>query len=75
MANKQVKIDVDTSVGGVDFFPGQSMDAKDVECAVWLDAVEGKRELIVKPEQAFVVTKILDAIYRSAESGKQVVFD
>lgn len=75
MANKQVKIDVNTSAGGVDFFPGKKMDAKDVECAVWLDAVEGKRELVVKPEQAFVVTKILDAIYKSAETGRQVVFD
>ena len=75
MANKQVTIDVNTSAGGVDFFPGKKMDAKDVECAVWLDAVEGKRELVVKPEQAFVVTKILDAIYQSARTGRQVIFD
>ena len=75
MANKQVKIDVNTAAGGVDFFPGKKMDAKDVECAVWLDAVEGKRELVVKPEQAFVVTQILEAIYESAKTGKPVYLD
>ena len=46
-----------------------------MECKVWLDAIEGKGELTVKPEQALVVTKILDAIYRSAREGKPVVFD
>jgi hypothetical protein len=29
----------------------------------------------VKPEQAFVVTQILDAIYESARTGKAVYFD
>ena len=74
MGGKQVKIDVDTSAGGVDFFEGDSTEPKDLECKTWLDAIEGKGELVVKPEQAFVVTKILDAIYKSAESGKQIVF-
>lgn len=41
---------------------------------ITLDAVEGIGELVVKPEQAFVVTEILDAVYRSAESGEQIVF-
>nr|WP_296961105.1 Gfo/Idh/MocA family oxidoreductase [uncultured Mediterraneibacter sp.] len=74
MGGKQVKIDVDTSAGGVDFFDGDSTEPKDLECKTWLDAIEGKGELVVKPEQAFIVTKILDAIYKSAESGKQIVF-
>ena len=38
------------------------------------DALEGKGELCVKPEQAFVVTKILDAIYKSAATGELVKF-
>ena len=75
MGNKQVKIDVNTAAGGVDLFPGKKVQPYDVECKVWLDAIEGKGELVVKPEQAFVVTKILDAVYESAQSGKQVVFD
>ena len=32
-------------------------------------------ELCVKPEQAFVVTQILEAIYESAKTGKPVYLD
>lgn len=42
------------------------------ECKAWLDALEGKAELVVKPEQAYVVTQILDAVYESAKTGKLV---
>lgn len=75
MGGKQVKTEVDTAAGGVDYFPGQQVKNADVECKVWLDAIEGKGELVVKPEQAFVVTKILDAVYESARTGKQIIFD
>lgn len=75
MANKQVKIEANTAAGGVDYFPGKEVKNADVECKVWLDAIEGKGELVVKPEQAFVVTKILDAVYKSAKTGKQIVFE
>jgi predicted dehydrogenase len=44
----------------------------DVECRVWLDALEGKGDIVVKPEQAFAVTQILEAVYKSAETGKVV---
>lgn len=74
MGGKMVKTEVDTAIGGVDYFPGQQVKNADVECKVWLDAIEGKGELVVKPEQAFVVTKILDAIYESARTGKQIHF-
>lgn len=74
MGGKQVLIEANTAAGGVDLFPGKAVKSYDVECKVWLDAIEGKGELVVKPEQAFVVTKILDAVYESARSGKQVVF-
>ena len=46
----------------------------DLEAANVLDALEEKAELIVKPEQAFVVTKILEAIYISAKQGSAVEF-
>ena len=35
----------------------------------------GTAELIVKPEQAYVVTRILDAIYKSQEIGGAVYFE
>lgn len=38
----------------------------------WLDAIAGKDELEVQPEQALTVQKILDAIYRSAATGREV---
>jgi predicted dehydrogenase len=73
MSGRPVKIDVDTSLGDIELSPGRNENQRDVECRVWLDAVEGKRELIVKPEQAYVVTQILDAIYKSAKTGHQVI--
>jgi len=36
------------------------------ELDVWLKAVRGQDELVVKPEQAYMVTRILEAIYESA---------
>ena len=75
MGGKQVKIEANTAAGGVDLFPGKTVQAFDVECKVWLDAIEGKGTLVVQPEQAFTVTKILDAVYKSAQSGKQIVFE
>ena len=45
-----------------------------MEAKIWLDAIEGKGELCVKPEQAFTVTRILDAIYKSSATGELVKF-
>jgi predicted dehydrogenase len=38
----------------------------------WIDAILGKAELECRPGQALAVQKILDAIYRSAASGREV---
>ena len=35
---------------------------------------DDSKPLITKPEQALVVTKILEAIYKSAETGETVYF-
>ena len=64
----------DLSVGGVQFYQGASMEPKDIECRNWYDAVLHGAELRVKPEQALVVTQILEGIYESARNGKQVNF-
>ena len=37
--------------------------------------LELEGEITVKPEQAIVVTQILEAIYTSAKTGKPVYFD
>lgn len=61
--------------GGVDFYDGKSESPADIEARQWIDAVINDKEPVVKPEQAIVVTKILEAIYESAKTGKEVVFD
>ena len=66
----------DMSAGGVAFFDGEKVEAADVEARMWINHVlDDNAPLITKPEQAIVVTKILEAIYTSAESGKPVFFD
>ena len=65
----------DLSVGGVQFYEGASGgEPKDIECRNWYNAILHGAELRVKPEQAMVVTQILEAIYESARIGKQVNF-
>ena len=65
---------VNCNAGGVAFYDGESVSANDVEARQWIDAVINDTEPLVKPEQAFVVTQILEAIYESAKTGKQIDF-
>ncbi|MCL2264759.1 MAG: Gfo/Idh/MocA family oxidoreductase [Treponema sp.] len=64
----------DLEVGGVQFYEGTRVEPKDIECRNWYDAVLYGKELRVKPEQAMVVTQILEGIYESAKAGKQINF-
>jgi predicted dehydrogenase len=61
--------------GGVAFYEGASTKAEDIEAQVFAAAVRGEGKLYVLPEQALVVTKILEGIYLSAASGKPHYFD
>ena len=72
---KQIVEDVSLTEGGVAFFDGASASPADVEARMWIDAVKNDTDVVVKPEQAIVVTKILEAIYKSAAEGKPVMFD
>ena len=65
----------DLAAGSVDFFEGDSIEAPDLEARTFIRAVQGKGELVVKSEQAIVVTRILEGIYASARSGKPYYFD
>lgn len=67
---KNVAIDLK----GVDFYEGEKLEPQDIEARQWIEAIINDREPLVKPQEAFVVTKILDAIYESARTGKQVNF-
>jgi len=60
--------------GGVAFNDAQSATPSDLEAYHWIDAVINDKEPVVKPEEAFVVTQILEAIYKSAETGETIEF-
>ena len=46
-----------------------------LEHQIFVEAILGKRDLFVTADQAYVVTKILDAIYQSSKTNKPVYFD
>ena len=50
-------------------YPGAQREAD-----TWLSTLEGKSGLVVKPYQAYTVTRILEAIYESAKTGEAVYF-
>ncbi len=64
------------TAGSVAFFDGDlGGNAEDVEARMWIDHVkDNSKPLVVKPEQALVVTQILEAIYESGKTGKPVFF-
>jgi predicted dehydrogenase len=45
-----------------------------IDCRQWLTAIQKGTEPLVKPEQALVVTRILDNIYVAANGNKEVRF-
>ena len=65
----------DLSAGGVDFYEGVSNSPDAIEAAQWIHAIIDDGEPLVKPEQAIVVTRILEAIYESAKTGKEIIFN
>ena len=61
--------------GNVAYFEGATGEPGYEEAKQWLNAILNGTEPLVKPEQAYVVTQILEAIYRSAELGKEVYLE
>ncbi|MDL2233913.1 Gfo/Idh/MocA family oxidoreductase [Ruminococcaceae bacterium OttesenSCG-928-L11] len=66
------KLDLETR--GVAFFTGQSQEPSVLEARAFYDAIKNDTEVNTKPEQAIVVTQILEAIYESAKTGKPIQF-
>ncbi|WMJ86093.1 Gfo/Idh/MocA family protein [Anaerocolumna sp. MB42-C2] len=73
--NRLIEVKPDMASGGVAFYEGVSSNPAEVEARRWIDAVKNDTEVVVKPEQACVVSEILEAIYKSAKSGQPVYFD
>ncbi len=63
-----------SATGNIAYFEGGASAPETLEADQWLDAVAGDKDPLVKPEQAFVVTKILDAIYKAAADGTEKKF-
>jgi len=61
--------------GGAAFYEAASSKPEDIEARQWIDAVINDTDPLCKPEEALVVTEVLEAIYKSAETGKPVYFD
>lgn len=73
---KLYETQVTTEPKGVAFYePSGEDDSAYVEAKCWIDSVVNDTALWVKPEQALVVTEILEAIYESAKTGKPVYFE
>lgn len=61
-----------TKKGDIAYFSGGTGEPGYEEAKQWLNAVINGTEPLVKPEQAFVVTQILEAIYKSSETGTEI---
>lgn len=73
--DKQYVSKPDLKQGGAAFYEGKTVDAPTIEQLTFANAIKGTGELTVLPEQAATVTRILDAIYESAKTGKPVYFE
>ncbi|MCK8059241.1 MULTISPECIES: Gfo/Idh/MocA family protein [unclassified Fusibacter] len=59
---------------GVDFYEGGEDKPEVLEAKAFYRAVIEDEPLVVEAEQALVVTEILEAIYESARTGKEIEF-
>jgi predicted dehydrogenase len=72
---KQYVLTPDLAAGGVAFYGAAEVTDSDLEAQTFAAAIRGKAKLYVLPEQAAVVTRILEGIYTSAKTGKPYYFD
>ncbi|MBR6675977.1 MAG: Gfo/Idh/MocA family oxidoreductase [Clostridia bacterium] len=74
--NRMFVKNIDLDVGGVDFYSGNAGGAPhEREAYQWIHCIIDDTDPLVLPEQAYVVTQILEGIYESAKTGKAVYFN
>jgi predicted dehydrogenase len=73
MYGKLVETKLQNAAGVAYNSPNEVTDA-DREIGQWINAILEDKDPVVTPEQAYKVTRILDAIYESAETGKTIEF-
>lgn len=72
---RQTITEVDTKAGGVAFYDGAQASPALTEARNWIKCIVDDTDPVVLPEQALVVSEILEAIYTSSKTGKAVYFD
>ena len=72
--DRQVNSQIDLGAGGVAFYSGSSNSPAVTEARNWIASIVDDTAPVVLPEQAYVVSQILEAIYTSSKTGKAVYF-
>lgn len=72
---RQEITNVDCSAGGVAFYSGTSSDPAVTEAHKWIHSIVDDTAPAVLPEEAVVVSDILEAIYTSSKTGEPVFFE
>jgi len=72
---RQYILKPDLEAGGVAFYEGKSQRPQEVEAFRFYKALRDGTSPCVLPEQAYVVSLILDGIYKSAKSGEPYWFN
>lgn len=73
--NKQVVERPELDPDKILYYDGSGENPDLIEQKVFYNAVMNGGDVVVKPEQALVVTQILEAIYESARTGQVVTFE
>ena len=64
-----------SGAGNVAYFKTGGSEPGVLEAKQWIDClIDETKDPLVLPEQAYVVTQILDAIYKSDAEGTEFVF-
>ena len=73
--DRQINTKVDMSAGGVAFYDGVKETPAITEARNWIKAIVNDTAPVVLPEQALVVSEILEAIYTTSKTGKPECFE
>ncbi|MEQ6389197.1 Gfo/Idh/MocA family oxidoreductase [Bacillaceae bacterium S4-13-58] len=68
---KQIELDKKE----INFFETKAKTPGEVEARMWVDAILEDKNPVVMPQQALVVTEILEALYESSLTGEAIYFN
>lgn len=62
-------------ISSIPYYGSQEETEGDREARQWIEAIMEDKEPLVKPEEAYIVTTILEAVYESSRTGKEIILD